>query len=167
MLLDKEANKATEHTLRELAAIVDSEFYRPFFTHMSYCIEGILQHSLGYDEIDGEFTRASADTVFLAALLQQSPCKRVAFSALPYKQLYKDPAVLVRVGDGPDGKLKGGNSAKGTDKNRPVVPPQKPRTVTPSVVPINIRDVNRQEAFRAGNLVVILRRLTLDPPRVD
>lgn len=95
---DNDSAGDMEHTLRELAALVDSEFYRPFFTYVSNCIEDILQHSLREDELDEEFSHSASDVSILTRLLEQQPCKRVGFSALPYKQLYKDPAVLVKVG---------------------------------------------------------------------
>jgi hypothetical protein len=87
-----------EWVLRELAAIVDSEYFKPFFSFISKCIDELLQHTRDQDKIDA-FIAETADTPSkLKDVVKARPPKHVVFSALPYKQLYKEPAVLVRVG---------------------------------------------------------------------
>ncbi|PYS24575.1 MAG: hypothetical protein DMF72_04995 [Acidobacteria bacterium] len=86
-------------TLRELAAVVDSTYYSSFFLFLSWCIESLLQHSIdgdsGLDSYIGEVVE-NEELLTRSALVIP---KRVIFWTTPYKQLYKDPALLVRVAD--------------------------------------------------------------------
>ncbi|MFN0007195.1 MAG: hypothetical protein ACKVXR_04740 [Planctomycetota bacterium] len=90
--------KDPEMRLRALAAIMDSSFYAPFVTLMSWCVEKLLQHA--FDGLDGA-------RVYLQSFAQQYnsmeewktafPPERIIFWTPPYKQLYKKPEILVRV----------------------------------------------------------------------
>lgn len=86
-----------EHTLRELAAIVDSPYYSSFFLLISTCIEKLLQHAIDSDSAFYEVIKEVAiDKKRLAKASKNVPM-RVIFWTTPYKQLYKDPAILVCV----------------------------------------------------------------------
>jgi hypothetical protein len=87
-----------EKALRELAALVDSRYYSEFICFMSWCIENILQHGFhDVDDLRSYIDRTRRNDVLLSAARQRIP-RRVIFSALPYKQLHKDPKILIRVG---------------------------------------------------------------------
>jgi HD superfamily phosphohydrolase len=86
-----------ELVLREVAAIVDSEYFKPFFCFISQCIDDFLQHSLDEIQFETLITETESDEEKLEVVLQQRPPKHVIFWAAPYKQLYKDPAILVCV----------------------------------------------------------------------
>ena len=88
-----------EHPLRELAAIVDSRFFAPFFMLVSTGIERLLQHAIPSEESLNDFLLlVGKDEHRLARAAAVLP-QRVIFWTTPYKQLYKDPAILVRVSD--------------------------------------------------------------------
>jgi len=86
-----------EHPLRELAAIVDSTFFSSFFLLLSTYIERFLQHAFeNEDDLNNHISQlATSDQNRLDRVLKAVP-KRVIFWTSPYKQLYKDPAILVR-----------------------------------------------------------------------
>ena len=86
-----------ELVLREIAAIVDSEYFKPFFCFVSQCIDDFLQHSIDEESINGLIGEVESDSQKLESILEQRPPKHVIFWATPYKQLYKDPAILVCV----------------------------------------------------------------------
>lgn len=89
-----------EHPLRELAAIIDSPFFSRLFLLISTAIETLLRHAFRTeDEVDGFLQRLSADRDHLVRVSDRAP-KRVIFWTTPYKQLYKDPAILVCGDDG-------------------------------------------------------------------
>jgi HD superfamily phosphohydrolase len=86
-----------EHPLRELAAIADSAYYSSFFLLISSVIEGFLQHALeSENDVDTLLTEIYKDRDRLKRVSSVIP-KRVIFWTTPYKQLYKDPSLLVRV----------------------------------------------------------------------
>src|SRR5262249_567033 len=66
---------------------------------VSWCIEQLLEHGLDSDEhVDAYImTKILEDRAFLKWAYDQPASKRVIFSVMPYKQLYKDPAVLICV----------------------------------------------------------------------
>ena len=88
-----------EQPLRQLAAIVDSPYFAPFFLLVASAIEKLLEHAL----------ESEGDLYELLSTLATSPAqldeirgdipKRVILWTTPYKQLYKDPEILVCVGD--------------------------------------------------------------------
>lgn len=91
--------KKLETTLRELAAVVDSRYFSRFLLFVSWCIEQLLEH--GFDTegavdnyIINQIVPAEA---FLKWSYNQPASRKVIFSVMPYKQLYKDPTVLVCV----------------------------------------------------------------------
>ena len=89
-----------ENVLRALAAIVDSPYFAPFFCFVSWCIEKLLEHALDSEEaVNGFLETVAEDDRRLRWAEALPPPKRVIFWTTPYKQLYKDPALLVRVGD--------------------------------------------------------------------
>lgn len=88
-----------EYPLRELAAIVDSPHFAPFFLLLSLLIEKLLQHAIdSEDKIDELVSELANDHKRLSRVSAEIP-KRVIFWTTPYRQLYKDPAILVRVND--------------------------------------------------------------------
>ena len=84
--------------LRTLAAIVDSAYYSPFLLFVCSCIEKYLEGIFDTDaELCGYANRiasdeASSDVVEKARNLIPS---RVIVWTMPYKQLYKDPGIVV------------------------------------------------------------------------
>lgn len=90
-----------ENTLRKLAAIVDSRFFAPFFLYMSMRVEEYLEHAVeSIDEVLIDVDKAAHapwdSSVSIAD--QIAVPKRVIIWTSPYKQLFKDPALLVKVG---------------------------------------------------------------------
>jgi hypothetical protein len=77
------SDSTLEHPLRELAAIVDSPFFSPFFVLSSTYIEKLLQHALeDENKIDDHIKGLIGDEVRLAKALTAIP-KRVIFSTSP------------------------------------------------------------------------------------
>ncbi len=89
-----------EIVLRALAAIVDSPYFATFFCFISWCIEKLLEHALDSEKSVNEFVNSVCENdELLQWAAELMPPKRVIFWTTPYKQLYKDPALLVRVGN--------------------------------------------------------------------
>lgn len=89
-----------EQMLRELAAVVDSTLFSRFFLLISLAIEGFLQHGFASkQELNERLQQLAENSGDLRAATQQIS-KRVIFWTTPYKQLYKDPAILVCANDG-------------------------------------------------------------------
>lgn len=93
---DSETNAyRNQEMLRELAAIVDSTHFSRFFLLTSKAIEGYLQHGFASrGDLNSHLGKIAGDTSLLRAATATVP-KRVIFWTTPYKQLYKDPAILV------------------------------------------------------------------------
>jgi hypothetical protein len=92
-------SEGLQHPLRELAAIIDSPFFARFFLLVSACIETLLRHAFASEEAIEEYLNDLAkDRARLQRVSETIP-KRVIFWTTPYKQLYKDPAILVCVND--------------------------------------------------------------------
>jgi len=88
-------DQGLEHPLRELAAIVDSTFFSRFFLLVSVVVERLLQHALdSEDQLNSLLLDIAAKRDRLEKACRIIP-KRVIFWTTPYKQLYKDPAILV------------------------------------------------------------------------
>jgi len=88
-----------EDPLRELAALVDSTFFASFILLVSNFIEKLLQHAIdSEEEIDTQLTELAGDDEHLTRARAAIP-QRVIFWTTPYKQLYKDPAILVQVNE--------------------------------------------------------------------
>jgi hypothetical protein len=84
-----------EHPLRELAVVVDSTFFSRYFLLISAYIEKFLQHAfLSEKDLDDHFAKHISRTPRFGSQGIPFP-KRVIFWTTPYKQLYKDPAILV------------------------------------------------------------------------
>lgn len=91
------SEKDREETLRLLGAILDSTYFAPLFCLVCWCVERLLDHSFESTDALDEFIekevcqgeRSFRDVV----------PRRVILWATPYKQLYKDPALIVRVGE--------------------------------------------------------------------
>ena len=95
----EDSRENLELVLRQLAAIIDSTFFSRFFLLVSKLIESLLQHAIASeDEVYEQLDRLEKDEVGLARACESIP-KRVIFWTTPYKQLYKDPGILVRVND--------------------------------------------------------------------
>jgi hypothetical protein len=92
-----ENHHAQEKSLRELAAIVDSEHFKPFFCFVSKCIDELLQHVCR--DVNKFVEDTLNDTGKLQSIIESRPPKHVIFWVLPYKQLYKDPEIVARVGE--------------------------------------------------------------------
>ena len=95
-----EQDNCKEHTLRELAAIVDSTFFSRFFLLVSVCIESLLQHALPSEkELNDHLLNVARDQrAFEDGQRSHSEACHL-FRTTPYKQLYKDPAILVCAND--------------------------------------------------------------------
>jgi hypothetical protein len=87
--------------LREIAAIIDSPFFARFFLLISACIETLLTHAFASEEaVDDYLGDLRKDRKRLERVrVPEIVPKRVIFWTTPYKQLYKDPAILVCVND--------------------------------------------------------------------
>lgn len=88
-----------EQPLRKLAAIADSPYFSWFFLLVASAIEKLLAHAIDAEEdlytLLAEFSKRPAR---LDEIRTHIP-KRVIFWTTPYKQLYKDPAILVCIGE--------------------------------------------------------------------
>lgn len=91
-----------EIDLRKLAAIVDSQLFSPFFLFLSSVVETYLQHGFAEDadvqKYIERFASSDCSKVAVDQAMNLVP-KRVIVSASPYKQLYKDPALVIRADD--------------------------------------------------------------------
>jgi hypothetical protein len=90
-----------DYVLRELAAIIDSTFFSRFFLLLSTVIECFLRHALKRDTVDAVddlMTELVADKARLERASSHIT-RSVIFWTTPYKQLYKDPAILVCLDD--------------------------------------------------------------------
>lgn len=89
-----------EIPLRKLAAIVDSQLFSPFFLFLSYVVQVYLQHGFENEDDFWKYITNIASEGWpdekVTTAMAFVP-KRVIVSATPYKQLYKDPALVVRV----------------------------------------------------------------------
>lgn len=88
-----------EAIIRELAALLDSEFYDGFFREIERSIEALLTHSVSRQEITQRFDELTRAESALIELQDRPASKRVIFWALPYKQLYKDPSIRISLRD--------------------------------------------------------------------
>jgi hypothetical protein len=86
-----------EQVLRTLAAVVDSRRFAPFFHFVSTCVELLLQHRLPSVERVVDYVELLRKSPLLGAAMTIPPPKRVIIWTTPFKQLSKDPALLVRV----------------------------------------------------------------------
>ena len=93
------ARASDEERLRLLGAILDSRHFAPFFGLVCWCVERLLDHSLETVEEIDQFIR---DEVIGGRNLDWArgivPA-RVILWTTPYKQLYKDPAIVVRAAE--------------------------------------------------------------------
>lgn len=87
--------------LRTLAAIVDSAYYSPFLLFACSCVEKYLE---GYFDTDADlcsYAKEIGDNDAPNELVQMArnlmPSRVIVWTA-PYKQLYKDPAIVVALG---------------------------------------------------------------------
>lgn len=89
-----------EYCLRTLATITNSDRYKPFLLFASNCVERYLTGFLETDEDVEKCVRAVAahdsNPDMVATALSSAP-SRVLIWAPPYKQLYKDPALVVSI----------------------------------------------------------------------
>ena len=90
-------SEGREATLRELAVLVDSPAFAPFFLAVSWLIEKQLNHALPASRLGDYLDDLRQGTPRGLRILGQIP-SRVIFWILPYKQLYKDPALVVCAG---------------------------------------------------------------------
>jgi HD superfamily phosphohydrolase len=91
--------KTSDFPLRTLAAIVDSAYYSPFLLFVCSCVEKYLQ---GVFDTSAELCRyaqrIARDEAHESLIIEQAMTlvpRRVIVWTAPYKQLYKDPAVVV------------------------------------------------------------------------
>lgn len=84
-----------EHALRKFAAIVDSAYFAPFFLFISACVETLLEHFFASEEELLDYIRAlTTDPNKVDEAMKIIP-KSVVIWTSPYKQLYKNPGLLV------------------------------------------------------------------------
>ncbi len=86
-----------EYKLRSLAAIVDSTYYSPFLLFASACVEAYLQGFFDSSNALCDYAQriASNDKPGIVQAAMNVIPSRVIMWATPYKQLYKDPALVV------------------------------------------------------------------------
>lgn len=96
---NKDGESDEEYRLRTLAAVVDSSYYSPFLLFVSMCIEEFL---LGLCDTSSEVmecvTKMVKDHHRMKNAMQVVPSRAIIWTT-PYKQLYKDPAVVVALRD--------------------------------------------------------------------
>jgi len=93
-----------EYGLRELAAITDSCAFADFTFAVSYLIEQLLEHCAASETeegperkiytVEGLVRRAVESRAYRDKIRSKRP-QRVIIWTIPYKQLYKDPSLLV------------------------------------------------------------------------
>jgi HD superfamily phosphohydrolase len=93
------ADNDQEEALRLLGAILDSTYFAPFFCLISWCVERLLDHSLETVEDVEQFIRKTLESPDDLAWAQQIIPRRLIIWTTPYKQLYKDPGIVVRAFD--------------------------------------------------------------------
>lgn len=90
--------KGAEFPLRTLAAIVDSAYYSPFLLFVCSCVEKYLESVFDSDRELVEYAEgiisAKQSSGLITKATNQIP-SRVIVWTVPFKQLYKDPAVVV------------------------------------------------------------------------
>ncbi len=87
-------HRSEEFPLRSLATIVDSAYYSRFLLFICHCVETYLQSVL---DTDAELQKY-AEKVAATERLEEAygaVSSRVLVWTTPYKQLYKDPAVVI------------------------------------------------------------------------
>jgi hypothetical protein len=90
-----------DNSLRELAAILDSRAFAPFIHVVSAAIEALLRHEFSDIDLESPSTSPYSLAGFLRSFATSErartvpPSHRVLFWTLPYKQLFKDPAIVV------------------------------------------------------------------------
>lgn len=97
-----------EFPLRTFAALIDSAYYSPFLLFACWCVEKYLEgvfdsanELVSYAEQNISTERASSEDA--ARALELVPSRVLTWTS-PYKQLYKDPAVVVSL-DGCIGQI--------------------------------------------------------------
>ncbi len=91
-------NYTPENACREIAAIIDSAYFASFFLLVSGLLESWLQH--GYKDSTEVTDELNAIGVKLDEGQEPSSVPtRVIFWTLPYKQLFKNPAILIAGAD--------------------------------------------------------------------
>ena len=85
-----------EKCLRLLGAILDSTYFKPFFCFICWCVERLLDHSFATTEELDEFVEKRARSEGTLDWVRSVVPGRVILWSTPYKQLYKDPALVVR-----------------------------------------------------------------------
>ncbi len=94
----KDDSVNNEYNLRSLATILDSRYYSAFLLFVCACIEKFLQGAFSSDEALCAFAQTcvqnSKDVGYIEEAMHVIP-SRVVLWTTPYKQLYKDPEVVV------------------------------------------------------------------------
>lgn len=88
-----------EEGLRLLGAILDSTYFAPFLCLVCWCVERLLDHSLENAKKIDEFIEQEVCSGKRRDWAMQCMPRRLILWTTPYKQLYKDPAIVVRAGD--------------------------------------------------------------------
>jgi HD superfamily phosphohydrolase len=88
-----------EETLRLLGAILDSTHFAAFFCLTCWCVERFLEHSLGSIAAIDEFVDSNVIHGENLSWVRNILPRRVILWTTPYKQLYKDPGIVVRAGE--------------------------------------------------------------------
>lgn len=97
----KDDPRKTEYDLRTLATIIDSAHYSPLLLFVSACVEKYLQGIFATDRELWEYASSVVADNAAPELINQAMNvvpSRVIIWTTPYKQLYKDPAVVVALG---------------------------------------------------------------------
>ncbi|MCI0539619.1 MAG: hypothetical protein L0Z50_30785 [Verrucomicrobiales bacterium] len=93
--LEPHKNVEREIALRKFAATVDSAYFAPFFLFISGCVEKLLEHFFASEDELLDYLRTLADQPSKAAEAMKIIPKSVVIWTSPYKQLYKNPGLLV------------------------------------------------------------------------
>ncbi len=90
-----------ENGLRLFAALVDCAMYSPFLLYVSSCVEALLRGSFEQDTALSAYSKRiaeeSTDSEAVSDAMKVIP-GRVIIWTTPYKQLHKDPALVVQLG---------------------------------------------------------------------
>src|SRR6266568_18202 len=99
---DNEHRIRNDLCLRTLATVVDSTYYSSFLLFVCMIVEKYLDGTFDTDEeafvYAARISAAGGDATVLQNAMRMVPSRVITWTT-PYKQLYKDPAVVVAVGE--------------------------------------------------------------------
>jgi hypothetical protein len=93
--LEPHKNVDREIALRKFAAIVDSAYFAPFFLFVSSAVETLLEHFFASEDELADYMQTLAGEPAKVQEAMKIIPKSVVIWTSPYKQLYKNPGLLV------------------------------------------------------------------------